>query len=293
MVAIALANQKGGVGKTTVTLGFAEAACCLGLKVLVIDCDPQANATAGFGLNINDVQNTLAQIIEKEIVLTPQNKSDYIYTSPWANEIAKVERNAGTIDVITSTPSLASVETHLSSDPIGSCDRVERAIENIKNEYDVILFDCPPSIGHLTINALFAADEVVIISAPSAWSSDGVELFAKNVDRIAQRRGKPKISGIVINNVGRTRDGKYWESEISSKNSIQNVTIASRAAIAESSAMSLPLRSLGSRPGAPDAARNFVDAFCKLIGIANIGHEAIIDDQSNKSGTIPATALSS
>lgn len=264
MVAIAIANQKGGVGKTTITLGLAEAAMRHGLKVLVVDCDPQANASAGLGIELENDHSSLAEVLDDEIILDDANKARFVHTSPW--EIS--EKSSGSVDVISAHPHLTSVESHLASDPIGACDRLDRALSEISSNYDLILFDCPPSVGLLTINALFASDEVIVVSAPSAWSSDGVEAFTRNVDRIASRRqGKPKVSGIIVNNVGRTRDAKFWESEIIERYKDTVVSITSRAAIAEASAMSSPLSSLGARPGAKEATDNFNDVFLKLIGL--------------------------
>jgi chromosome partitioning protein len=267
MVAIALANQKGGVGKTTITIGYAEIACALGLRVLVVDCDPQGNASAGLATPANE--NSLADILENEIELSPENADEYIQRSSWVNEISTSRgTGVGSIDVIAAHSHLATVETHLAADPIGAFDRLKRALESVRDRFDLILFDCPPSLGLLTINALFAADEVIIVSAPSAWSSDGVETFMNNVARIASRRdGKPHIAGIVVNNVGRTRDGKYWESEIAGRYDYQVETVGSRAAIAEAAAMSSPILSLGARPGAREAVENIKNTFFALIGL--------------------------
>lgn len=270
MVAVAIANQKGGVGKTTVTLGLAEVAMSHGLRVLVVDCDPQANASAGLGLS-TDTKNTLADVLDREIELSSTNAAEYITRSSWsvsAQPMANKHATPGSIDVISAHPHLTNVETHLASDPIGACDRLNRALAGIADTYDLILFDCPPSVGLLTINALFAADRVIVVSAPSAWSSDGVQAFMQNVDRIAARRsGQPHVAGIIVNNVGRTRDGRFWESEIIERYKDNVVSIASRAAIAEASAMSTPLSDLGARPGAAEAFQNFDEVFLHLIGL--------------------------
>ncbi len=262
MVAIAIANQKGGVGKTTVTLGLAEIASDLGFRVLVVDCDPQANCTAGLGIQLEQQDSNLTNVLLDEVQLNPENVAQFIQQSNWDN------KSDFPINVICSSHSLASTEALLASDPIGSCDRLQRALVGIKDQYDIILFDCPPSVGLLTINALFASDEVIIVSAPSAWSSDGVESFNQNVSRIASRRqGKPAISGVVVNNVGRTRDSKFWESDLITKYKDNVISVNSRAAIAEASAMSIPLSELGSRPGAKEAYSDFKNVFLKLVGI--------------------------
>lgn len=264
MVAISLSNQKGGVGKTTVTLGFAESALRHGLRVLVVDCDPQANASAGLGIPAGSVDGNIADILADEIELDADNIDQFIFRSPWSD----TSTNDGFIDLLGSHPRLSTVETHLAADPIGAFDRLDRALKNITNNYDVILFDSPPSLGLLTINALFASNKVVIVSAPSAWSSDGVETFTRNVDRIAQRNNnKPEVAGIVVNNVGRTRDGRYWESEITERYDYAITSIASRAAIAEAAAMSSPIMALGARAGAREACQNFDEVFLKLVGL--------------------------
>ncbi len=280
MVAVAIANQKGGVGKTTVTLGLAEIAMSHGLSVLVVDCDPQANASAGLGLPADRDHKTLADVLEDETEINSANVSEFIHRSDWT-----IANSTGFIDVMSAHPRLTNVENHLASDPIGAFDRLARALQGISNAYDVIFFDCPPSVGLLTINALFASDKVIVVSAPSAWSSDGVEAFTKNVDRIASRRdGKPEVAGIVVNNVGRTRDGKFWESEIIERYKENVVSISSRAAIAEASAMSSPLSGLGARPGAHDAFKNFDDVFLKIIGLT-------IEESPSQAPQISATSI--
>ena len=267
MVAIAIANQKGGVGKTTITLGLAEVAMANGLKVLVVDCDPQANASSGLGIPAENNHLTLAEILDDEVLLNSENFDEYVHSSPWTDSKMK-ETQGGSIDVICAHPRLTNVESHLASDPIGACDRLDIAISEIAHDYDLILFDCPPSVGLLTINALFASDKVIVVSAPSAWSSDGVESFTRNVDRISKRRdGKPSVAGIIVNNVGRTRDGRFWESEIIERHKENVVSISSRAAIAEASAMSSPLMDLGARAGAKEAKQEFNEVFLKLIGL--------------------------
>lgn len=274
MVAIAIANQKGGVGKTTVALGIAEVAMNRNQRVLVVDCDPQSNASAGLGVPAQHDKKSLADVLENEIEITQENINEYVVSSTWS----KSQTNP--IDVLAAHPRLTSVETHLSSDPIGACDRLDRGLSEIKDQYDLILFDCPPSVGLLTINALFAADKVLIVSAPSAWSSDGVESFIANVDRIASRRcGNPQIAGIVVNNVGRTRDGKYWESELKNRYKYHVETVSSRAAIAEAAAMSVPLKELGSRPGAAEAFENFDNVYMTIVGLTGDEGKLYNDNQ--------------
>ena len=272
MIRVSFANQKGGVGKTTVTLGFAEAAFLCGKKVLVVDCDPQANATTGLGIEQTYGAKSIVDILRDEIELDDDNCNDYIVASPWNSMFGEIDLRTNSlpcIDVIPSNGLLGSVEALLASDPIGACDRLDIALKNVSKNYDYVFFDCPPSMGLLTINALYASDQVIIVSGPSAWSSDGVSAFKQNVARISKRLGgRPQLSAIVVNNVGRTRDAKYWQSEIIDASNLSNLpvqSISSRAAVAEAGAMSQPLTSLGRRDGAQTAIDEFAEAFKHIL----------------------------
>src|SRR5690606_42100824 len=101
-------------------------------------------------------------------------------------------------------------------DVIGAQDRLALALSGVADDYDEVLVDCPPSLGLLTVNALFAADRVVVVAEPAAWSSDGVDQILRNVTRIAERRsGRPELAGIVVNRLGRTRDASHWAAQLS------------------------------------------------------------------------------
>ena len=100
-------------------------------------------------------------------------------------------------------------------DVIGAQDRLAVALSGVVDDVDDVIIDCPPSLGLLTVNALFAADAVLIVAEPAAWSADGVEQILLNVSRIAERRGgRPEVAGIVVNRLGRTRDAAYWAGQL-------------------------------------------------------------------------------
>ena len=164
MAVVAVANQKGGVGKTTVTLGIADAAARRGLKVLVVDLDPQANATSGLGVEApgRTVDDALAA--DRTGAL-----ADVVTASAWPNGTGPAPA------VAPSSPSLAAREPQLATDPIGAQDRLRHALEGVADGYELVLLDCPPSLGLLTVNGLVAADRVLIVTEPAAWASDGVE----------------------------------------------------------------------------------------------------------------------
>ena len=142
---IAIANQKGGVGKTTTTVNLAAALGVLEKKVLLIDADPQANATSGLGIDVDGVEFGTYQLIEH---------------SKTAKETI-IQTSSPNVDLIPSHIDLVAIEIEL-------VDKEEReymmkkAITDLKDSYDYILIDCAPSLGLLTLNALTAADSVII-----------------------------------------------------------------------------------------------------------------------------------
>tara|TARA_R110001583_G_scaffold114876_6_gene265400 strand:- start:11135 stop:11917 length:783 start_codon:yes stop_codon:yes gene_type:complete len=142
---IAIANQKGGVGKTTTTVNLAAALGVLEKKVLLIDADPQANASSGLGIIVEEVQNGSYQLLEHTIT---------------AKE-AIVPTTSPNVDIIPAHIDLVAIEIEL-VDKDKREFKLKEALEAIKNDYDYILIDCAPSLGLITLNALVAADSVII-----------------------------------------------------------------------------------------------------------------------------------
>lgn len=257
MVSIAVVNQKGGVGKTTVSLGLASAAAHRGLRVLVVDLDPQANATSG--LAVWDPPVTVDKALETD---QPGIMRNIAVTSGW-----DVPPSGVVPDVVPSSPALAAREPQLVTDPIGAQDRLAVAMEGL--DYDLVILDCPPSLGLLTINGLFAADKALIVTEPAAWASDGVEQIQRTVSRVSQRRdGALTIAGIAVNRLGRTRDGKYWHGQlVEAYGDTVLPVVHLRAAVAEAAAQSLPIHGLGTRAGAQEAADEFDELLARIIPI--------------------------
>ncbi len=258
MAVTAIVNQKGGVGKTTVTLGLAAAGAALGHRVLVVDVDPQANATTGLG-----VWNPVSTLDAALAVESAGSARAAIVPSAW-EPVDGVR-----VQLVPGSPSLAQREHQLAMDVIGAQDRLALALSGVAEEYDEVLVDCPPSLGLLTVNALFAADRVVVVAEPAAWSSDGVDQILRNAARIAERRGgRPELAGIVVNRLGRTRDAAYWASQLAEAHPgrVVPTVVRLRAAIAEAAASSVPVTAL-TRPGADEAAAEFDSLYRHLFDV--------------------------
>jgi chromosome partitioning protein len=245
---IAVANQKGGVGKTTVTLGLADAAARRGLRVLVVDLDPQANATSGLG--VGDALRTIDDALATD---RTGSLGEVITTSAWPNG------SGPSPAVAPSTPALAAREPQLATDPVGAQDRLRHALDGVAGRYDLVLVDCPPSLGLLTVNGLVAADRVLVVTEPAAWASDGVEQMLRTVDRVRElRRPDLTVAAIVVNRLARTRDAGYWSEQLQEQfGDLAAGPIRMRAAVAEAAAQSLPLAELGHRAGAAEAREEF------------------------------------
>ena len=179
---VTFANQKGGVGKSTSVVNIAASLGILDKRVLVIDCDPQGNTTSGFGIHKKSQVNTIY-----DVLIGRTEAKDAVIETAFQN-----------ISVICANISLAGAEFELVMAENRE-SRLRQALSPIVGEYDYILIDCPPSLGILTINALVAADGLVIPMQCEYYSLEGLSQLMMSVKQIKKRFNRSlNLTGILI-----------------------------------------------------------------------------------------------
>jgi chromosome partitioning protein len=179
---IAVANQKGGVGKTTTTVNLGACLAYFGKKVLLVDIDAQGNATSGLGVRKVDVEKDIYDILVNETPI-----KEVVLPSSREN-----------LSVVPATIQLAGAEIELTNQ-MARETRLKQALAEISDDYDFVLIDCPPSLGHLTINAFTASDTILIPVQCEYYALEGLSQLLNTV-RLVQKHFNPdlKIEGVLL-----------------------------------------------------------------------------------------------
>lgn len=179
---IAIANQKGGVGKTTTSVNLSACLAKLGNRVLVVDTDPQGNATSGVGINKADMDQCVYNVLVEDLP---------------AEEVC-VPTNIDKLDIIPATIQLAGAEIELVP-TISREIRLKKSLDSLKENYDYIIIDCPPSLGLLTINALTSSDSVLIPVQCEFYALEGLSQLLNTIRLVQKHLNKQlMIEGVLL-----------------------------------------------------------------------------------------------
>ena len=248
-VVYAIINHKGGVGKTTTTLNLARGLSLLSNDVLMIDLDPQANLTQSLGLNESNknITGTLCR-----------------------NEKLPIIEIYNTLHLVPSDLSLATAEMSLQAEHILGYTKLKKAVDAIKEKYDYILIDCPPSLGILPINAIIAADEVIIVTQAEYLAITGTKTILELCEKLKDAMNeKLQIAGILFTQFDKTvvSKGIIAAMRVEYKEKIFETVIRRSVSLKEASINKVDIFKFDHKSS---GAYDYTALACEVFGIPNI-----------------------
>jgi len=182
---VAIANQKGGVGKTVTAVNLSYTLATMGERVLLVDLDPQGNATFGLGFNPDALEG--------------KTTFDVLMGEPGIVDLSLHDTAHVNLKLIPANVDLAGAEVHLTRDLVGGTVQLRRVLQPVQDAFDFLFIDCPPSLGILTINALMAATDLLIPIQAHTYALKGMKDFMTTIKRVSEARGNLiPLLGVVI-----------------------------------------------------------------------------------------------
>ena len=250
--AIAIFNQKGGVGKTTTNINLAACLAVSGKKVLVLDIDPQGNTTSGLGIAKRELEDTVYNILV-DTDYDPRN--------------AIIETGVDNLDLIPASVDLAGAEVELVQ--IEGRERALKAgIDKIKDNYDYIFIDCPPSLGLLTINSLAAVDSVLIPIQCEFYALEGVSQLVSTIELVKKSLNPAlEVQGVILSMFdGRTNLSAQVVQEVKKYfgGKVYSTVIPRNVRLAEAPSYGLPITLYDPKSKGAEAYKEFSEEFLEL-----------------------------
>ena len=248
---IAVFNQKGGVGKTTTNVNLSASIGKLGKKVLVLDMDPQGNTTSGYGIDKDNIENTIYEVIIENLDIR-----DAIIKTEFEN-----------IDIIPSASELSGAEIELANEKDREF-KLRNSLYKIKDQYDYIFIDCPPSLGMLTINCLTAVNSVLIPIQCESYALEGVSQLMSTYQLVKKRLNPDiEIQGVVLSMFdGRANLSIQVVEEVKKyfKGSVYTTLIPRNVRLAEAPSYGKPVIYYDTRCKGTEAYKELAEEFIEL-----------------------------